>query len=188
LVQPQEEITRLHQDVEPLPEQGETARRQFERTPVQWLQPLLPEGPQVARRFVSMRPLLGRPYCVILNCPAVDLAKCIRCRAAAGVLRFVFNSAGIDQKVPSHNAIERSMLRLGVISLQEQPFEKLQRRAGSDYATGERSRAASGAAYSPMVSRSFAPLRLPVRPVRRLSLFQLQQDCAVAACSGTWYF
>lgn len=65
------------------------------------------------------RPLPGHQFSTKIIAMSIEIAKRVGFRAAADVMKFVFDALQIDQKVPSHDAIEQWMLRLGVSSLQD---------------------------------------------------------------------
>jgi len=62
----------------------------------------------------SDRPLPGHPFGVRLIALYIELAKQVGFRAAAFVVKLMLEFWGVDQKVPSHDAIAQWTMRLGV--------------------------------------------------------------------------
>ena len=65
------------------------------------------------------KPLPGHQFGVTMIAASIELAKRDGFRGAADALAILFGLLKIDQKIPSHDAIEQWTLRLGVASLQE---------------------------------------------------------------------
>ncbi|QDV64024.1 hypothetical protein Mal65_31720 [Crateriforma conspicua] len=65
------------------------------------------------------RPLRGHQFGVRLIALCIELAKRVGFRATAFVVKLMFEFLGVDQKVPSHDAIAQWTMRLGVAELAE---------------------------------------------------------------------
>jgi hypothetical protein len=84
------------------------------------------QSPSPAPVLDDDRPLSGHQFGIRLIALSIELAKRVGFRATEFVLTKVFQTLGLQRKVPSHDAIEQWTLRLGVAELSD-TFSKDQR-------------------------------------------------------------
>jgi len=110
------EVARLRQELDRLRQRLDRTEGELELARVQVLRQGMAEKPEGSGRL-GKRPLRGHQFCTSLIALSIELGKQVGFRGAARVLKLVFDAMGIEQKVPSHDAIEQWTLRLGVSSL-----------------------------------------------------------------------
>ena len=120
------QITELQQHVRELEKRLRDTTSQLENAHAELLQQALTDQPMISHPIECEKPLPGHQFGVTLIAAAIELAKRVGFRGAADALAILFGLLKIDQKVPSHDAIEQWTLRLGVASLQE-TFKKEER-------------------------------------------------------------
>ena len=119
----QSRIADLQQHVRELETRLRQATSQFETAHAELLEQVLVEQARIRYPVECEKPLPAHQFGVTLIAAAIELAKRVGFRGAADALAILFDLLKIDQKVPSHDAIEQWTLRLGVASLQE-PFSR----------------------------------------------------------------
>ena len=77
------------------------------------------EQPAIAPLIYREMPMPGFQFNLTTIAAAIELGKRVGFRAAADVMKIVFDMLGIEIKVPSHDAIEQWTLRLGVALLKD---------------------------------------------------------------------
>lgn len=75
--------------------------------------------PSPAPALTQDRPLRGHQFGVQLIAMCIELAKRIGFRSTEFVVKLVFQTLGVNLKVPSHDAVQQWTMRLGVAELAE---------------------------------------------------------------------
>lgn len=84
------------------------------------------EQPSSVPLIFRERPMSGFQFNLTIIAASIELGKRIGFRAAEDALQIVFDMLGVNLPVPSHDAIEQWVLRLGVASLKD-TFKKDER-------------------------------------------------------------
>jgi hypothetical protein len=113
------QIADLQRRVRELEKRLSDTTSQLENAHAQLLHRSSTEHPMASHPIECEKPLPGHQFGVTLIAAAIELAKRVGFRAASDALAIVFGLLKINQKVPSHDAIEQWTLRLGVASLQD---------------------------------------------------------------------
>lgn len=117
------ELTDVRDENKELRQQKNHISEQLELAQARLREQASMDAPAVSPPICRERPLPGHQYTATLITNAIKLGIRVGFRAAEDVIAIAFDWFGIDQKVPSHDAIEQWTLRLGVASLQD-PFTK----------------------------------------------------------------
>jgi hypothetical protein len=113
------QIADLQRRVRELEKRLSDTTSQLRNAHAELLQRASTERPMISHPIQCEKPLPGHQFGVTLIAAAIELAKRVGFRAASDALEILFGLLKIDQKVPSHDAIEQWTLRLGGASLKE---------------------------------------------------------------------